>query len=165
MAAPPFAPGERRPAGSEDRPAPAPPPLSPTGRVLGLDVGSRTIGVAVTDELRVAAHGRETLARQGTAKDVARVRHLLDATGATLVVVGIPFDPDGSEGQRARRVRVFVDALRAAGVPVAECDESFSTVEAEEVLLEADLSRKKRKKVIDRLAAAVILERWLAGRV
>jgi putative holliday junction resolvase len=130
-------------------------------RVLGLDVGSRTIGVAVTDELGVAAHGVTTLARRGTVKDVEAVRQLAERYGTDRVVVGIPCEPDGSEGHRARRVRVLRDALEAAGFQIAEVDESFSTVEAEEVLLSADLSRHKRKRVIDRLAAAVILERWL----
>jgi putative holliday junction resolvase len=130
-------------------------------RVLGLDVGSKTIGVAVTDELGVCAHALTTLARQGTVKDVARVVELLREHGCERAVVGLPYEPDGSEGQRARRVRVFIDALAAAGVAVETWDESFSTVEAEEILLRADLSRKKRKKVIDRLAAQVILQGWL----
>jgi putative Holliday junction resolvase len=130
-------------------------------RVLGLDVGSRTIGVAVTDELGVAAHAVMTLARRGTVKDVEAVQKLAERYGTDRVVIGIPCEPDGSEGHRAQRVRVLRDALEAAGLKIAEVDESFSTVEAEEVLLSADLSRQKRKRVIDRLAAAVILERWL----
>lgn len=130
-------------------------------RVLGLDVGSKTIGVAVTDELNVAAHAVKTLARKGTRADVEQVRALAAEYSTTQVVVGIPFEPDGSEGNRAKRVRVLIDALRAAGLTVDEQDESFSTVEAEQTLLEANLSRKKRKKVIDRAAAQVILQGWL----
>ena len=130
-------------------------------RVLGLDVGSKTIGVAVTDELEVAAHAVTTLARKGTQADVEQVRALAGEYATTQLVVGIPYEPDGTEGQRAKRVRVLIDALRAAGFSVAEQDESFSTVQAEEVLLQANLSRKKRKKVIDRLAAQVILQGWL----
>jgi putative Holliday junction resolvase len=130
-------------------------------RVLGLDVGSRTIGVAVTDDLGLAAHAVTTLARRGTVKDVETIRQLAERYGTDRVVVGIPCEPDGTEGHRAARVRVLRDALEAAGLKIAEVDESFSTVEAEDVLLEADLSRRKRKRVIDRLAAAVILERWL----
>ena len=130
-------------------------------RVLGLDVGSKTIGVAVTDELGVAAHALETLARKGTARDVAQVMAIAKKLGAERAVVGIPCEADGSEGQRAARVRVFADALAEAGLPIVTWDESFSTVEAEGVLLEADLSRQKRKRVIDRLAAQVILQGWL----
>jgi putative Holliday junction resolvase len=130
-------------------------------RVLGLDVGSKTIGVAVTDELGVAAHAVETLQRKGTARDVEVVLALARRLGAERAVVGIPCEADGSEGQRAKRVRVLADALASAGLPIETWDESFSTVEAEAVLLEADLSRKKRKQVVDRLAAQVILQGWL----
>lgn len=133
----------------------------PFVRVLGLDVGSKTIGVAVTDELGMAAHALKTLQRQGTVKDVITVRALVAEMSAELVVVGLPYEPDGTEGNRAKRVRVFIDALRASGLSVDEIDESFSTVQAQEVLIRADLSRKKRKKVIDRLAAQVILQGWL----
>jgi putative Holliday junction resolvase len=130
-------------------------------RVLGLDVGSKTIGVAVTDELGVAAHSVETLQRRGTVKDVAQVLALAKKLGADRAVVGIPCEADGSEGHRASRVRVLADALATAGLAIETWDESYSTVEAESVLLEADLSRKKRKGVIDRLAAQVILQGWL----
>lgn len=132
-------------------------------RVLGLDVGSRTIGVAVTDDLGLSAHAVTTLARRGTARDVEAVREIARRYETDRVVVGIPTEPDGTEGHRASRVRVFLRALADSGLRTDEIDESFSTVEAEDVLLEADLSRRKRKRVIDRLAAAVILDRWLAA--
>jgi putative pre-16S rRNA nuclease len=133
-------------------------------RVLGLDVGSRTIGVAVTDELGVAAHPVTTLDRKGTKADVAAVLELARRFAAERAVVGMPYDEEGQEGPRAKRVRVFLEALAAAGLATEAWDERFSTVEAEEVLLEADLSRKKRKKVIDRLAAQMILQSWLEDR-
>ena len=133
-------------------------------RVLGLDVGSRTIGVAVTDELGVAAHPVTTLQRKGTRADVAAVLELARKYDARQAVVGMPYDEEGNEGPRAKRVRVFLEALAAAGLPAEPWDERFSTVEAEEVLLEADLSRDKRKKVIDRLAAQMILQNWLEAR-
>lgn len=130
-------------------------------RVIGLDVGSKTIGVAVTDELGLAAHAVATLARRGTARDVAQVLEVARRYQTTRVVVGLPYEPDGSEGKRLERVRVFIAALAQAGLAVEGWDESFSTVEAEGLLLEADLSRHKRKKVIDKLAAQVILQAWL----
>ncbi len=130
-------------------------------RVLGLDVGSKTIGVAVTDELGVAAHAVQVIERRGTKRDVETVRAIASKYQSERVVVGMPYEPDGSEGQRASRVRVFIDALAESGLKVETWDESFSTVEAEQVLLRADLSRGKRKKVIDRLAAQVILQGWL----
>jgi putative Holliday junction resolvase len=130
-------------------------------RVLGLDVGSRTIGVAVTDELGVAAHAVTTLSRKGTKADVGAVLEIAHRYGVERAVVGMPYDEAGDEGPRARRVRVFLEALSTAGLPAEPWDERFSTIEAEEVLLEADLSRQKRKKVIDRAAAQRILQQWL----
>ena len=79
----------------------------------------------------------------------------------TQVVVGLPYDCEGNEGHRAKRVRVLGDALSAAGLQIEYQDESFSAVEAEDILLAADLSRARRKEVVDRLAAAVILQAWL----
>lgn len=133
----------------------------PLVRVLGLDVGSKTIGVAVSDELGLCAHSVKTLQRQGTKADVQTVLELCKSYETQEVVVGMPYDCEGNEGHRASRVRVLGDALVAAGLTIHYQDESFSTVAAEEVLLEADVSRSKRKKVIDKLAAAVILEAWL----
>ncbi len=136
-------------------------------RAVGLDVGSKTIGIAVSDELGLAAHPRQTLARAGTAADVAATMAVIHAVEAGAVVVGIPYELSGREGLRARRVRVFLDALRAAlpgGVELHEQDERFSTAEAERVLLGGDVSRQRRREVIDRQAAAVILQGWLDGR-
>jgi putative Holliday junction resolvase len=130
-------------------------------RILGLDVGSKTIGVAVSDELLLCAHAQKTLVRRGTRKDVETVLLLCKQHQTTRVVVGLPYDCEGNEGHRAKRVRVLGDALAAAGLAIDYQDESFSTVEAENVLLAADLSRARRKEVVDRLAAAVILQAWL----
>ncbi|MGZ3405674.1 MAG: Holliday junction resolvase RuvX [Polyangia bacterium] len=133
-------------------------------RVLGLDVGSRTIGVAVSDELGMAAHGVTTLSRRGTQKDVAQVLELVRRYQAERIVVGMPYEMDGSDGPRATRVRVFLDALVAAGLAAEEWDERYSTVEAEATLLEANVSRSRRKEVIDQMAAQVILQGWLEAR-
>lgn len=132
--------------------------------MLGLDVGSRTIGVAVTDELGMCAHALKTLQRKGTQADVAQVEGVAKQYATRRLVVGLPYDLEGNEGPRAKRVRVLCDALSAAGFEVLLQDERFSTVEAEARLLEADLSRQKRKQVIDALAAQVILTAWLARR-
>ena len=129
--------------------------------MLGLDVGSKTIGVAVSDELRLCAHGVRTLSRQGTRGDVGQITTLCRTYETQSVVVGLPYDCEGNEGKRAQRVRVLGDALAGAGLSVAYQDESFSTVEAEEHLLAADVSRARRKQVIDKLAAVVILQAWL----
>jgi len=136
-------------------------------RALGLDIGSKTIGVAVSDELGIAAHPLKVLARQGTTADVAAVVAELALVAGVAVVVGIPYELSGKEGPRARRVRVLVDALRAAlpaGVELHEQDERFSTAEAQRVLVAADVSRDRRREVIDQQAAALILQGWLDAR-
>jgi putative Holliday junction resolvase len=134
-------------------------------RALGLDVGSKTIGVAVSDELGLCAHGLTTLRRQGMKRDVAAVLGIVQEREVETLVVGIPYDLEGKVGPRAERVLAFVAELKAAAAPPIETwDERFSTVEAERVLLEADLSRRRRKAVIDRAAAAVILQGWLDHR-
>ena len=133
-------------------------------RALGLDIGSKTIGVAITDEANIAAHPLTVLARVGNSGDVVRISAMVAEHGVTDVVVGIPYELSGREGHRARRVRVLWDALRAQlGPAIAyhEQDERFTTAEAERLLISADVSRAKRRSVIDRQAAALILQAWL----
>jgi putative Holliday junction resolvase len=115
----------------------------------------------VTDELGVCAHGVTTLARKGTRGDVEQVKQLAHKYETARLVVGMPYDLEGQEGDRAKRVRVFVDALASAGFAIELWDERYTTVEAERILLQADLSRKRRKAVIDKVAAQVILQGWL----
>lgn len=133
-------------------------------RSLALDVGSKTIGLARSDETGRIASAWETLSRRGQADDAAEVRRRVDATGASVVVVGLPLELDGREGHRARRVRRFVAALEPAleGVARVELwDERFSTAAAERSMIEGDLSRAKRKARIDAVAAQLILQGWL----
>lgn len=134
---------------------------------MGLDVGSKTIGVAVSDELGIAAHPVTTIARAGTAPDAAKVAALVAEREVSEVVVGWPLELDGREGPRARRVAVFEQALRAAlppAIAMHRWDERFSTAAVERVLIEGDVSRKRRKEVVDRQAAAYILQGWLDAR-
>ena len=133
-------------------------------RVLGLDVGSKTIGVAMTDEAGIAAHPLVVIERKGTDTDVSTIQTLVAEHDIRQIVVGMPFELSGKVGHRAKRVLEFVNALRAKlgdAVKLHEQDERFTTAEAERVLLAADLSRQKRKQVIDRQAAALILQSWL----
>ena len=131
-------------------------------RVLGIDLGSRRIGVAVSDGLGLTAQPRTTLARHGGMRDIDAIATAVKEADADRIVLGLPLDCEGQEGPAAQRARAFGDKLRATlHLPVELIDESFSTVEAEEVLLAADLSRARRKQVVDKLAAAVILQRWL----
>lgn len=134
-------------------------------RVLGIDLGSKRIGVAVTDGLGLTAQPRATIARHGGMRDIEAIANAVKDADADRIVLGLPLDPEGQEGPAAVRARAFADKLRAnLGLPVDLIDESFSTVEAEQVLLAADVSRAKRKQVVDKLAAAVILQRWLDAR-
>lgn len=133
-------------------------------RALGLDVGTKTIGVAMTDEANIAAHPLTVLGRAGNHVDAAAVLDLVVKHSVTDVVVGLPLELSGKVGLRARRVRELVKVLETVCVETAtvhEQDERFSTAEAERVLLDADVSRSKRKSVIDQQAAAIILDTWL----
>ena len=132
-------------------------------RVLALDVGSKTIGLALTDEAMIAAHPLAVLARVGNSGDARAIAQLVQDHGVTDVVIGMPFELSGKLGHRARRVQVFITALRAAlpAVQLHEQDERFTTAEAERVLIAADVSRAKRRGVIDQYAAALILQAWL----
>ncbi len=131
-------------------------------RVVGIDLGSRRIGVAVSDGLGLTAQPRSTIGRHGGLRDLVAIAQVVKEVGADRIVLGLPLDPEGLESDAARRARAFGEKLAAhLGLPVDLIDESFSTTEAEEVLLAADVSRKRRKEVIDKMAAAVILQRWL----
>ena len=139
-------------------------------RALGLDVGSKTIGLALSDEGGLVATAREVLARAGHHEDARRVLALARDWGASELVVGWPLELDGSVGRRARRVQAFMDVLAAAArtqeapLTVHRWDERFSTAAAERTLLEADMSRKARKAKIDAVAAQFILQGWLDAR-
>lgn len=132
---------------------------------MGLDMGSRTIGVALSDESGTLAFPLTTIKRKGVGEDLAVLLELVDAHRVQTVVVGMPLHMSGEIGLRARRVMVFVEALRKRWTGRIETwDERLSTREAERVLLEADLSREKRRRVVDKMAASVILQGYLAAR-
>jgi putative Holliday junction resolvase len=132
-------------------------------RIAALDVGDATIGVAITDELCITANPVTTIRRSKSIKaDLRAVEGLLDELGAVRVVVGLPLNMGGEEGIQAGKVKDFTDRLiRRLRIPVVFWDESLSTVDAEACLIEMDISRKKRRKVIDQMAAAVILQSYL----
>ncbi len=131
-------------------------------RVLALDVGDRRIGVAVSDELGISAQGVTTIHRRSWAADLAEVARLVDVWKAETVVVGLPLTLEGTVGPRAVSVQTFMRRLTpVVRVPVVPWDERFSTVTAERVLIDADLSRARRRSVIDKTAAVVILQHFL----
>ncbi len=134
-------------------------------RLLGLDVGTKTIGVAVSDEGGVVATPLKTLSRHGGKRDVAAVRALMDETGATALIVGLPLELSGREGDAARRSRILGRQLaEQLGCEVDYWDERFTTTEAERLLIAADVRRSKRKKVIDQMAACLILQGYLDSK-
>jgi putative Holliday junction resolvase len=121
------------------------------------------MGVAVTDGLGLTAQPHATIDRRGGQRDLDAIAAVVNQFDAERVVLGLPLDPEGRAGRPARAAQAFAERLRSVlTVPVELIDESFTTVEATEVLLAADLSRARRKQVIDRVAAAIILQRWLA---
>lgn len=131
-------------------------------RVLGLDLGTKRIGVAVSDGLGLTAQPYGTVDRHGGRRDMDAIAQLLMKLEADRIVLGLPINLEGENGDAARRAQDFAEKLRTTlQVPVDLIDERFSTVEAEQVLLEANVSRARRKDVIDKLAATIILQRWL----
>ena len=131
-------------------------------RAIGLDLGTKTIGVAVSDELGLTAQGLPTVPRRGPRKDLETLTRLATELGADRFVVGLPINMNGTEGPKADAVRVFGASLgEATGLRVEFQDERLTTAEANRTLLEADVSRKKRREVVDRLAACLILQGWL----
>jgi putative Holliday junction resolvase len=133
--------------------------LKPGGRLLGLDVGSKTIGLALSDATRAVATPLTTIKRTKFTKDAAELSEVVKAHDISALVIGLPLNMDGSEGPRAQSVRAFARNLAShVSLPVAFWDERLSTAAAERTLLEADTSRKRRGEVIDKMAAAIILQ-------
>ena len=134
-------------------------------RTLALDVGTKTIGVAVSDELGITANGVTTITRKGLKSDLEELKNIVDEYGPGEIVVGLPYQMDGSLTQRGERIQFLAEKIKAAlSLPVEYWDESYSTVNAEKVLIRADVSRKKRKKVIDKMAAVYILQEYLESK-
>ena len=134
-------------------------------RVMGLDVGTATIGVAVSDELGYTAQGVEVIRRTGLKTDLERLGELARAYQVESVVVGIPRNMNGTYGPAAEEVRRFAQEIKKRlRLPLYEEDERLTTVAAERVLLEADLSRRRRRQVVDQVAAVLILQSFLQRR-
>lgn len=131
-------------------------------RILGLDIGSKRIGVAISDELGFTAQGLRTLTFTDTDAAITSITSIAKEYQVTEIVVGLPYNMDGTEGRQAERVRAIMESIgQSCDLPVVAWDERLSTVAAERVLLEADMSRAKRRKVIDKLAAVIILQGYL----
>jgi len=131
-------------------------------RVLGLDYGSRRIGVAVCDELGMTAQGVGTVVRKNRDADLAAIAAFIERFGVESIVVGYPLRLDGSEGIQCEKVNRFIRRLEARlAIPVIRRDETLSTKEAEELLRETGVRREKKRGIVDRLAASIILQGYL----
>jgi putative Holliday junction resolvase len=126
---------------------------------VGLDVGDVRIGVAVSDPLRIIAQPHSVITRSAPEQDIAAVRGVIEQAEAVRVVVGLPLNREGKTGPQAEKVLQFVEQLRAAvDVEILTQDERFTTAAAERMLIAANVSRKNRKKVVDKIAAHHILQ-------
>lgn len=134
-------------------------------RILALDVGDKRIGVAVSDELEISAHSLTTIERTDLKKDIAHIKEIITKYSAGEIVVGMPVMMDGSVGIQADKVTRFVEEIKKElDIPIKFMDERLSTRFVEKMLIDADMSRKKRGKIIDKLSAVVILQDYLNSR-
>lgn len=135
-------------------------------RVLALDVGEKRIGIAVSDALNITAQGLETIERKDTEGVLNRIRSLVKEYDIAKIIIGMPFNMDGREGFSAKLTHEFTSLLKKEmPISVETIDERLTTAQGERVLLEADVSRKKRKRSIDRIAAQLILQLYLDSHV
>ncbi|MDC9826109.1 Holliday junction resolvase RuvX [Devosia sp. ZB163] len=133
--------------------------LPPTGKLLGLDLGTKTIGIAVSDGMRYSATPLETIKRTKFTEDANRLLYLIAENKIVGLVLGLPLNMDGSEGPRVQSTRAFARNLAAkVSIPIAFWDERLSTSAVTRTLIEADVRRDKRREVVDKLAASYILQ-------
>jgi putative holliday junction resolvase len=138
---------------------------TPQPRVLGLDVGLKTIGIAISDPLGFTAQGLETIRRKNKRQDFERLARLVEHYTVSEIVVGYPLRLSGVEGKQSQKMQAFAAELRDRfGLPVHLWDERLTSMQANRVLREAELSIKKRGEAVDRLAAVLILQSWMESR-
>lgn len=134
-------------------------------RILGLDYGDKTVGVAVTDELGFTAQPVTTVVRERSSKlrkTYQELEKIIEQYSVEKIVVGMPYNMDGSEGERTEKTRAFISELsRRTGLEIIEVDERLTTVEADEVLQDMGVPASERKAYIDKIAAAIILKSYL----
>jgi putative Holliday junction resolvase len=138
--------------------------LPAKGALIGLDLGTKTIGIGVSNPERMLASPRETIKRTKLKADIEHLLKLVDAEAIKAIVIGLPLNMDGSEGPRCQATRQFVaDLLKVRDIDIVLWDERLSTVAVTRTMLEADLSRERRAEVVDKMAAAYILQGFLDG--
>jgi putative Holliday junction resolvase len=141
------------------------PTLRPRPRVLGLDVGSKTIGLAVSDPLGITAQGLKTIRRKNKRLDFEQLASVIQRYEVSEIVVGYPLRLSGLEGTQSQKMQLFAEELRQKfGLPVHLWDERLTSSQANRLLREADLSIKKRAGAVDRMAAMLILQNWMEAR-
>jgi putative holliday junction resolvase len=132
------------------------------GRILGLDVGTRRIGLAVSDPLGITAQGLETLQRRNKRADLAALREVIKRYEVRQIIIGLPLRMSGQPGTQAAKMEEFANELRKQfDLPVHLWDERLTSAEANRLLRETDLSIEKRAKAVDRMAAVLILQGWM----
>lgn len=132
--------------------------------ILGIDVGTKTLGLAVSDESETIAFTLRTVARKNMTRDLKEILNEIDDRGGREIVVGLPLNLDGTRGVMSDEADRLAQVLTVRGYVVHRWDERMSTVSAERALLEGDISRKRRKEVIDKVAAALFLQAFLDQR-
>lgn len=134
-------------------------------RIMGLDYGSKRIGVAMSDELLLTAQGSDTIFNKSHDESIKAISRLVSENGVAEIVVGLPISMDGTHSQKTKEVMDFAESLAGqVTVPVKTWDERLTTAQAERALLEADMSRGKRKRLNDMIAAQLILQGYLDSR-
>ena len=132
-------------------------------RIMALDIGDVRIGIALSDLLQTIARPFESYRRKGFVKDIEYILNLAKEKEVGQIVSGLPLSMDGSENAQSAKVREFAEALAArTEIPISFVDERFTTVSAERLLVSADVSREGRKKVVDKIAAAIILDNFMS---
>ncbi|MBC8590670.1 Holliday junction resolvase RuvX [Wansuia hejianensis] len=133
-------------------------------RILGLDVGDKTIGVAISDPLQFMAQGVTTIIREGKKRDFAALENIINEYNVKKIVIGLPKNMNGSIGPQGEKVLKFGEKTKNKfNIDIIYIDERLTTVAAERILIEGDIRREKRKKVIDKVAATYILQSYLDG--
>ena len=137
-----------------------------TGRIMGLDIGDKTIGVAVSDLMGMTAQGIKTIKRTSEKNDIEEIKQIIKEKQVNLIVSGLPKNMNGTVGPQGEKVQKFCELIKEeTGLEIEFWDERLTTVAAEKTLITADVSRKKRKNVIDMMAAVLILQGYLDFKV
>ena len=137
-----------------------------TGRIMGLDIGDKTIGVAVSDLMGMTAQGIKTIKRTSKKNDIEEIKQIIKEKQVNLIVSGLPKNMNGTVGPQGEKEQKFCELIKEeTGLEIEFWDERLTTVAAEKTLITADVSRKKRKNVIDMMAAVLILQGYLDFKV